>query len=80
MANSHSHVAELAAVKSLYQRKGIEIDKLKQEMDKLKQKMEESPTSVAKVCSMLVVFFNNVLISWTSGDPFCSCIFSLLFQ
>ena len=58
MSHSHSHVAELAEVKSLYQEKGFEMDKLKQEMDKLKRKLEENQTSDSKVCiSFLVVLF-----------------------
>ena len=50
MSHCHSYVAELAAVKSLYQEKVLEVDKLKKKLEKCK-------TSVAKVCSLLVVLF-----------------------
>ena len=48
--NFHPHVAELAKVKSLYQRKVRETSKLKHEP-------EESQTSLDKVCSLLAVLF-----------------------
>ena len=50
LSHSHAHVAELAAVKRMYERKVVE-------MDKQEQKVEESQTSVAKVGSLLVVLF-----------------------
>ena len=46
----HSHVAELAEVKRLYQGKVFE-------MSKLKQNSEDSQTSLDKVCSLLAVLF-----------------------
>ena len=48
--HAHPHVAELAEVNRMYERKDFEVDKLK-------QNAEESQTSVAKVCSLLVVLF-----------------------
>ena len=46
----HPHVAELAEVKRMYEKKGFEVEKLKQNPG-------ESQTSVAKVCLLLVVQF-----------------------
>ena len=50
LSNCHPHVAELAKVKRMYEEEVFE-------MDKLKQKLKESQTTVAKVCSLLVVLF-----------------------
>ena len=64
-------IAKLAEMKRMYEGKVFEVDKFKQEVDKLKQKLEESETAVVKVCSLLVVMFKNVIISWANGCKFC---------
>ena len=44
------HIVDLTEVMRMYEGKVFELDKLK-------QKLEESETSVAKVCSLLIVLF-----------------------
>ena len=68
----HSHVAELAEVKRLYQGKVSE-------MSKLKQKLEDSQTSLNKVCSLLAVLFlecHHLLSKWASLSYYNNLFFS----
>ena len=74
LSRIHSHVAELAEMKRLYQGKVSEISELK-------QKLEESQTSLNKVCSLLVALFlecHHLLSKWASLSYYIHLFFSLV--